>query len=111
MYICHVFQIISSSIFIIQLEDLIWHLNSSVEVRSLFTRDIVSLHFISGPPLTQKLSGGGDTPPDLPLSPPPPIGFTGQDVVETEQSVSVVNCNKCECGACTFKLLVLFCFT
>jgi len=43
-----------------------------------------------GPPLTQKLSGGGDTPPDLPLSPPPPIGFTGPDVTETEHSVSVV---------------------
>ncbi|XP_065894234.1 spectrin beta chain, non-erythrocytic 1-like isoform X3 [Dysidea avara] len=46
-------------------------------------------HFSRGPPLTQKLSGGGDTPPDLPLSPPPPIGFTGQDVVETEPSKSM----------------------
>ncbi|XP_065894241.1 uncharacterized protein [Dysidea avara] len=43
-------------------------------------------HLSRGPPLTQQLSGDGNTPPDLPLSPPPPIGFTGQDVEETEPS-------------------------
>jgi len=73
-----------------------YHLNILIEVSSLFTNNIIPPHFILGPPLTQKLSGGGDTPPDLPLSPPPPVGFTGQDVVETEQSVSVVNRNRCE---------------
>ena len=57
----------------------------------MFTSIIISLHSILGPPLTQQLSGDGDTPPDLPLSPPPPIGFTGQDVEETEPSVSVDN--------------------
>ena len=35
-----------------------------------------------------RFSGGDSPPPELPSSPPPPIGFTGRDSVDNDPVVS-----------------------
>lgn len=37
---------------------------------------------------SHRFSGGDTPPPELPSSPPPPIGFTGRDSIDNDPIVS-----------------------
>ena len=55
---------------------------------NIYTMIIIIIQCILTDHPSHRLSGGDTPPPELPSSPPPPIGFTGRESIDNDTMVS-----------------------